>query len=117
MALRSNIADWSEQQFWTVHIQLTQAEAAFRIRKDQLNVRPIWRQRPGLGNSPLPMLEELARIQSHDVTMLTPIHGLIRLRCVTPPDSAQAALLVRPGTVLPRPMRLTEPLPALLART
>jgi hypothetical protein len=26
-------------------IQLTQAEAAFRIQKDQLNVRPIWRQR------------------------------------------------------------------------
>ncbi|HJZ14722.1 MAG TPA: hypothetical protein VJ251_04610, partial [Stellaceae bacterium] len=27
------------------YIQLTQAEAAFRIQKNQLNVRPIWHQR------------------------------------------------------------------------
>ena len=92
--LRSNIADWSDQQLWKAYIQLTQAEAAFRIQKDQLNVRPIWhqredrvqahilvcflafvlwkslemwQQRAGLGNSPRTMLEELARIQSHDV--------------------------------------------------
>src|SRR4029077_14393270 len=93
--LRSNIDDWSDQQLWKAYIQLTQAEAAFRIQKDQLNVRPIWHQREdrvqahilvcflalvlwkslemwqqhaGLGNSPRTILEELARIQSHDVT-------------------------------------------------
>ena len=92
--LRSNIADWSDEQLWKAYIQLTQAEAAFRIQKDQLRVRPIWHQREdrvqahilvcflafvlwkclemwqsraGLGNSPRTMLEELARIQSHDV--------------------------------------------------
>ena len=43
--LRSNIADWSDRQLWKAYIQLTQAEAAFRIQKDQLNVRPIWHQR------------------------------------------------------------------------
>jgi transposase len=43
--LRSNITDWSDQQLWKAYIQLTQAEAAFRIQKDQLNVRPIWHQR------------------------------------------------------------------------
>src|SRR6476469_6995961 len=43
--LRSNIDDWSDQQLWKAYIQLTQAEAAFRIQKDQLNVRPIWHQR------------------------------------------------------------------------
>src|SRR5712671_6996866 len=43
--LRSNIADWSDQQLWKAYIQLTQAEAAFRIQKDQLNLRPIWHQR------------------------------------------------------------------------
>src|ERR1700688_1308116 len=42
--LRSNITDWSDQQLWKAYIQLTQAEAAFRIQKDQLNVRPIWHQ-------------------------------------------------------------------------
>ncbi|MGC8536164.1 MAG: hypothetical protein ACP5QR_11655, partial [Rhizomicrobium sp.] len=76
----------------------------------------MWQQRAGLGNSPRTVLEELARIQSHDVTLLTPTHGLIRLRCVTQPDPAQAALLDRLGIVLPKRMRLIEPLPALQAR-
>ena len=85
--LRTNIADWSDEQLWRAYIQLTQAEAAFRIHKDQLRVRPIWhqradrvqahilvcflafvlwkclemwQQRAGLGNSPRTMLEELA---------------------------------------------------------
>jgi transposase len=131
--LRSNIADWSDQQLWKAYIQLTQAEAAFRIQKDQLNVRPIWhqredrvqahilvcflafvlwkslemwQQRAGLGNSPRTILEELARIQSHDVVLPTTTHGEIRLRCVTHPDPAQAALLDRLGIVLPKRMRI-----------
>jgi transposase len=131
--LRSNITDWSDQQLWKAYIQLTQAEAAFRIQKDQLNVRPIWhqredrvqahilvcflafvlwkslemwQQRAGLGNSPRTILEELARIQSHDVILPTTTHGQIRLRCVTQPDPAQAALLDRLGIILPKRMRL-----------
>jgi transposase len=133
--LRSNITDWSDQQLWKAYIQLTQAEAAFRIQKDQLIVRPIWhqredrvqahilvcflafvlwkslemwQQRAGLGNSPRTILEELARIQSHDVVLPTSTHGQIRLRCVTQPDPAQAALLDRLGIVLPTRMRLAE---------
>jgi transposase len=133
--LRSNITDWSDQQLWKAYIQLTQAEAAFRIQKDQLNIRPLWhqredrvqahilvcflafvlwkslemwQQRAGLGNSPRTILEELARIQSHDVVLPTTTHGQIRLRCVTQPDSAQAALLDRLGIVLPKRMRLSE---------
>jgi transposase len=133
--LRSNISDWSDQQLWKAYIQLTQAEAAFRIHKDQLNVRPIWhqhaeraqahilvcflafvlwktlemwQQRAGLGNSPRTILEELARIQSHDVVLPTLTHGQIRLRCVTQPDAAQAALLDRLGIVLPKRMRIQE---------
>jgi transposase len=133
--LRSNIDDWSDHQLWKAYIQLTQAEAAFRIQKDQLNVRPIWHQREdrvqahilvcflafvlwkslemwqsraGLGNSPRTILEELARIHSHDIILPTATHGLIRLRCVTQPDAAQAALLDRLGIVLPKRMRLAE---------
>jgi len=141
--LRSNIADWSDQQLWKAYIQLTQAEAAFRIQKDQLNVRPIWhqredrvqahilvcflafvlwkslemwQQRAGLGNSPRTILEELARIQSHDVVLPTAAHGQIRLRCVTHPDPAQAALLDRLGIDLPKRMRIAEhPAPPLAA--
>jgi len=133
--LRSNIDDWSDRQLWKAYIQLTQAEAAFRIQKDQLNVRPIWHQRAdrvqahilvcflafvlwkclemwqsraGLGNSPRTILEELARIQSHDVVLPTAAHGQIRLRCITQPDPAQAALLDRLGIVLPKRMRLSK---------
>ena len=141
--LRSNITDWSDEQLWKAYIQLTQAEAAFRIQKDQLKVRPIWHQRAdrveahilvcflafvlwktlemwqsraGLGNSPRTVLEELARIQSHDVVLPTASHGQIRLRCVTQPDAAQAALLDRLGISLPKRMRLAEhELPALAA--
>jgi transposase len=140
--LRSNIGDWSDQQLWKAYIQLTQAEAAFRIQKDQLNLRPVWhqredrvqahilvcflafvlwkslemwQQRAGLGNSPRTILEELARIQSHDVVLPTATHGQIRLRCVAHPDAAQAALLDRLGIVLPKRMRLSENNSPLLA--
>jgi len=133
--LRSNIDDWSDRQLWKAYIQLTQAEAAFRIQKDQLNLRPIWHQREdrvqahilvcflafvlwkslemwqsraGLGNSPRTVLEELARIQSNDVVLPTASHGQIRLRCVTQPDAAQAALLDRLGVILPKRIRLAE---------
>jgi transposase len=130
--LRSNITDWSDEQLWKAYIQLTQAEAAFRIHKDQLEVRPIWhqredrvlahimvcflafvlwktlemwQQRAGLGNSPRTVLDELARIQSHDVVLPTATHGDIRLRCITQPDAAQSALLDRLGVILPKRMR------------
>jgi hypothetical protein len=74
----------------------------------------MWQQRAGLGNSPRTILEELARIQSHDVVLPTATHGHIRLRCVTQPDPAQAALLDRLGVALPKRMRITEQtLPAL----
>lgn len=133
--LRSNISDWSDEQLWKAYIQLTQAEAAFRIQKDQLRVRPIWhqradrveahilvcflafvlwktlelwQQRAGLGNSPRTVLEELVRIQSHDVVLPTTTHGEITLRCVAQPDDAQAVLLERLGIVLPKRMRMTD---------
>lgn len=133
--LRSNITDWSDQQLWKAYIQLTQAEAAFRIHKDQLNLRPVWhqredrvlahilvcflafvlwkslemwQQRAGLGNSPRTILEELARIQSHDVVLPIAAHGQIRLRCIAQPDAPQAALLDRLGIILPKRMRLAE---------
>jgi transposase len=133
--LRTNIEDWSDEQLWKAYIQLTQAEAAFRIHKDQLRVRPIWhqradrvqahilvcflafvlwkclemwQQRAGLGNSPRTVLDELVRIQSHDVVLPTTTHGEIRLRCIAQPDAAQAALLDRLGIALPKRMRTDD---------
>ena len=138
--LRSNVTDWSDEKLWRAYIQLTQAEAAFRIQKDQLSIRPIWhqredrvqahilvcflafvlwktlelwQQRAGLGNSPRTLLDEFARIQAHDVILPTHTHGEVRLRCVAQPDAAQAALLDRLGLVLPKRIRL----PAIAADT
>jgi len=134
-ALRSNIVDWTDERMWKAYIQLTQAEAAFRIQKDELRVRPIWhqredrvqahilvcflafvlwktlemwQQRAGLGSSPRTIIEELARIQSHDVVLPTSTMGDIRLRCIAQPDDAQAALLDRLGIILPKRMRADD---------
>ncbi len=43
--LRTNIHDWSEEDLWRTYIQLTEAEAAFRIHKSDLSIRPIWHQK------------------------------------------------------------------------
>jgi len=44
-ALKTNITDWSDEKLWGAYIQLAQAEAAFRVQKDALSIRPIWHQR------------------------------------------------------------------------
>ena len=128
--LRTNLSDWTSEDLWRTYIQLSEAEAAFRIHKSELSIRPIWHQREdrvlahilvcflayvlwktleqwqsraGLGNSPRTILEELAAIQSTDVVLPTarlPQREL-RLRCGVRPDRAQAALLQRLGLRLP----------------
>jgi transposase len=133
--LRTNIADWTPEALWRTYIQLTEAEAAFRIHKSELSIRPVWHQRQdrvlahilvcflayvlwktleqwqsraGLGNSPRTILQELAAIHSTDIvlpTATTPPREL-RLRCVVRPDRAQAALLDRLGLRLPQRLRM-----------
>jgi len=133
--LRTNIADWTPEELWRTYIQLTEAEAAFRIHKSDLSIRPIWhqkaervlahilvcflayvlwktleqwQQRAGLGNSPRTILEEIGRIQSTDVVLpLADEPGReLRLRCVVRPDPAQAMLLDRLGLRLPERLRI-----------
>ncbi len=125
--LRSNISDWSDHELWKAYIQLAQAvwhQCEDRVQAHMLvcflafvlwKSLEMWQQRAGLGNSPRAILEELARIQSHDVVLPTATHGQIRLRCVAQPDAAQAVLLDRLGIVLPKRMRLSENEPPLLA--
>ena len=135
--LRSNIPDWSPEELWRTYVQLTEAEAAFRIHKSELSLRPIWHQRAdrvqahilvcflayvlwktleqwqrraGLGQSPRTILEELRRIQSTDVVLPTTDGRELRLRCVVRPDAAQAALLDRLGLDLPQRLRIPSPL-------
>jgi len=133
--LRTNVAEWSEAELWRTYIQLTEAEAAFRIQKSDLSIRPIWhqraervqahilvcflayvlwktleqwQQRAGLGNSPRTILEELARIQSTDVVLplADDSDREIRIRAVVRPDKSQALLLDRLGLRLPERLRI-----------
>jgi transposase len=137
--LRSNVTDWSAEELWRAYIQLTEAEAAFRIQKDSLRLRPVWHQiaprvtahilvcflayvlrktlegwcrRAGLGSSVTTLLEELSRIQSTDVVVPTQDGRQVRLRCVVRPDQAQSLLLDRLGLDLPHRLRLPRGLRA-----
>jgi transposase len=130
--LRSNLADWSDEELWKTYMQLTEAEAAFRIHKSDLLIRPIWHQkedrvlahilvcflayvlwktlgqmcqRAGLGHEPRRVLEEVAKIQLVDVVLPTRQGTEIRKRCITRPTDHQAILLQHLRLSLPnRPM-------------
>jgi len=94
--LRSNLCELDPVTLWKRYIQLTEAEWAFRIAKDELLIRPIWHQkehrvrahilvcflayvlwktlagwmhRAGLGDAPRTLLEEFAKIKSGDVVL------------------------------------------------
>ena len=43
--LCTDITGWSGEDSWKGHMQLTDAQAAFRIHKSDLQIRPIWHQR------------------------------------------------------------------------
>ena len=130
--LRTNVADWSDEELWKTYIQLTEAEAAFRIHKSDLSIRPIWHQKEervlahilvcflayvlwktlaqmcqhvGLGQEPRRVFEELAKIQLVDVVLPTRQGTEIRKRCITRPTDHQAILLQHLRLSLPyRPM-------------
>jgi transposase len=126
--LRSNVKDWSDEDLWKAYIQLTEAEAAFRIHKSDLMLRPIWHQkedrvlahilvcflayvlwktlsqrcqRAGLGHEPRRVFEELGKIQLVDVVLPTRQGTVIRRRCVTQPTDHQAILLTHLKINLP----------------
>jgi transposase len=94
--LRTNLSDSDPALLWKRYIQLTEAEWAFRITKDELVIRPIWHQlarrveghilvcflayvlwktlaqwmrRSGLGEAPRTLIEEFAKIKSGDVVL------------------------------------------------
>jgi hypothetical protein len=43
--LRSNVSERSADDLWRAYIQLTEAEAAFRVHKSDLSIRPVWHQK------------------------------------------------------------------------
>jgi len=127
--LRTNINDWDGERLWHAYIQLTEAEAAFRIHKSDLKIRPIWHQKTervqahifvcflayvvwktigqmcnkaGLGDEPRRIFDEISKIKMVDVVLPTRIGTEIRRRCVAQPNKYQAILLDRLGLHLPK---------------
>ncbi len=133
--LRTNVHEWSDEELWKTYIQLTEAEAAFRVHKSDLAMRPIWhhkearikahilicflayalwktlqqwQSRAGLGHSPRTVLTEFSRIHAADVVLPLADGSAreLRLRCVVRPEPAQALLLERLGLTLPQRLRM-----------
>ena len=126
--LRTNVSDWSDEELWKAYIQLTEAEAAFRIHKSDLSIRPVWHQkqdrvlahilvcflayalwktlaqlceRAGLGSEPRRVLSELSDIRSMDVVLPTRSGIDIRTRCISKPTDHQKILLEKLKLKLP----------------
>ena len=127
-----NLNDTDAKTLWKHYIQLTEAEWAFRIAKDELVLRPIWHhkedrvkahilvcflayamwktlsgwmRRSGLGDAPRSLLDELVKIKSGDIVLPVSVNSCsrtVRLRCVTEPDTEQKLLLHRLGITLPK---------------
>jgi transposase len=131
--LRTNINDWSGEELWKAYMQLTEAEAAFRIHKSDLKIRPVWHQKTervqahilvcflayvlwktlaqmckasGLGDEPRRVFEEVARIKAVDVVLPIRSGGHIRRRCVSQPTEHQMILLQKLGLNLPKNLPL-----------
>jgi len=132
--LRTNVTDWSAEDLWLAYIQLTEAEAAFRIHKSDLRIRPVWHQNEdrvqthilvcflayvlwktlpqmtraaGLGDEPRRIFEELGKISLIDVVLPPRQKKVeIRRRCISRPTDHQAILLDRLGLSLPRQLRV-----------
>lgn len=133
--LRTNIGEWTDEALWQTYIQLTEAEAAFRVHKSELAMRPIWHHkadrikahilicfiayamwktlqqwqgRAGLGHSPRTILEELSRITAADVVLpLADGSGRdLRIRCVVRPEREQQILLDHLGLQLPQRLKV-----------
>jgi transposase len=118
--LRTNVNDWTAEDLWKAYIQLTQAEAAFSICKNDLSLRPVWHQKEervqahilvcflayalwkvldlkcrnaGLGDSARKVLDEISAIQMVDVVLPTKAGFEIRKKCVSLPEPHLAILL------------------------
>jgi transposase len=131
--LRSNVTNWSAEELWQAYIQLTEAEKAFRIQKQDLSIRPIWHQKKdrvqahilvcfmayviwrslgqmcraaGLGDEPRKVWTELSQVRLVDVVMPTRSGLEIRRRCVSQPEKHQAILLQRLKLTLPNQLEM-----------
>jgi hypothetical protein len=126
--LRTNLSGHSEQELWTMYMQLNDAETAFRTLKQDLAIRPIYHQigsrvkahvlvcflayvlyrtldriakEKGLGMTARKTLAALATVKSGDIILPLVDGRELRLRRVSRPDAQQAELITRLGLDLP----------------
>jgi len=126
--LRTNLAAESAAELWTRYIQLTEVEAAFRVLKSELSIRPLFHQlehrvkahilvaflgyalwvtlkhllrRKQSPLTPARVLSLLASVQSADIILPTTDGREIRLRRVTTPSPEQNEVLRTLGITLP----------------
>lgn len=133
--LRTNVKEWTGEELWRAYIQLTEAEAAFRIQKSDLSLRPVWHQKEervhahilvcflgyvlwktlgklcqaaGLGDCPRKVFDEVSQLRSVDVVLPTRQGVEIRRRCVERPDEHQSILLQHLRLSLPETLPLHD---------
>ena len=133
--LRSNVTEWTPEELWRAYVQLTEAEAAFRVHKSDLQIRPVWHHREdrvgahilvcflayvlwktlaascrqaGLGDEPRQVFKELSDITLVDVVLPTRNGVEIRKRCISQPTEHQRILLQRLGMRLPTALQQAE---------
>jgi hypothetical protein len=127
--LRTNLTETDPSKLWKSYIQLTEAEAGFRVLKSVLLIRPIFHQLERrakahilvaflgyamwvtlkhllLGKrstfTPSRALDLLSRLHSADIVLPTTDGHEIRLRRVTEPTAEQQTLLDELGISLPK---------------
>jgi len=127
--LRTNHPAADPAELWRWYVQLTQAEAAFRVDKSDLGLRPVYHQKTarvqahilvcflalalwrtleqwmaskGLGTCARQLLKELDELHSMDVVLPTDTGVELRLRVVAQPEKELAQLLAHLSLALPK---------------
>jgi hypothetical protein len=133
--LPTSVNDSTDGELWQSSAQLSRAQAAFRIHKSDLSIRPIWHQKAervqvhirvcflafcmwkalegwqncaGLGSSPRKLLDEPQRIQTVGVVIPIVNGSKPRMRCVMQLERDLACLPERVGLRLPTRLRVPE---------
>jgi transposase len=131
--LRTNLEGETAEELWTMYIQLTEAEAAFRALKSELSIRPLFHQieprvkahipvaflgyalwvtlkhllkRNHSDLSPARALALLSTLQSADIILPTTDGRELRLRRITEPSPEQKQLLHQLRITLPERLEM-----------
>jgi len=133
--LRSNLPPDDPATLWKQYIQLTQAEAAFRLGKSDLGLRPVyhqkqhrvqahilvcflalamwktlekWMEARGMGSCARKLLAEMREIRSMDAILPVKDRTPVRIRVVGQPDRHVAELLHRLDLPVPNTGKAVE---------